>query len=291
MNSAKDNPSEDPQAALADYLDEMLGGSAIHPRRPGASQPVRQAPARKSREPARPLQWDEPPPRVLMPPIAPLPEPQPEAESKSAPKSDPKPRLERRQTVEAEVVRAAPIADSDEVRPAAATISAQSPQPDVQKESGRPAWAGEAFECLIFKVAGLQLAVPLVLLGAIHRLDGELTEIPGRPNWFMGLLPLAERNVRVVDTAAWVMAGRYPEGAIDNYRLVIRLDDSDWGLACDEVAQSFTLDPQDVKWRQTGGKRPWLAGTVIKHMCALLDVGSMAQLLARAEREHQLDLG
>jgi len=30
----------------------------------------------------------------------------------------------------------------------------------------RPEWAEKPFECLIFTVAGLQLAVPLVLLGA-----------------------------------------------------------------------------------------------------------------------------
>ena len=155
---------------------------------------------------------------------------------------------------------------------------------------GRPEWAGSAFECLIFRVAGLQLAVPLVLLGAIHRIERELTEVPGRPRWYMGMLPAGERNIRVVDTAAWVMADRYPAKARDNYRFVIRLDESDWGLACDDVAQSFTLDPADVKWRQSGGRRPWLAGTVIKQMCALIDVGPWLSLLARAEREHRLDL-
>ena len=282
MTSAKDNPSEDPQAALADYLDEMLGGAAS-PRRTKVPQSVRQAPARKSQGAARAVQWDEPRPRVLMPPIAPVPEARSDTQ--------PQPRPNRQATVEPTAARTTPVAEDKKTETVAIQPAAPDPATGAQKAPGRPAWAEEAFECLIFKVAGLQLAVPLVLLGAIHRLEGELTEIPGRPNWFMGLLPLAERNVRVVDTAAWVMAGRYPEGAVDNYRLVIRLDDSDWGLACDEVAQSFTLDPKDVKWRQMGGKRPWLAGTVIKHMCALLDVGNMAQLLARAEREHQLDMG
>ncbi|BES71947.1 chemotaxis protein CheW [Marinobacter nanhaiticus D15-8W] len=163
------------------------------------------------------------------------------------------------------------------------------PEPEPQAQ-GLPDWAGHAFECLIFKVAGLQLAVPLVLLGAIHRVESELHEIPGRPPWFMGMLSSSERNLRVVDTAEWVMAGRVPQGAREGYKFVIRLDQSDWGLACDEVAQSFTLSPDDVRWRSERSRRPWLAGTVVGHMCALLDVSAMTRLLSRAEKEHRLDL-
>ncbi|MBY6031750.1 chemotaxis protein CheW [Marinobacter daepoensis] len=154
----------------------------------------------------------------------------------------------------------------------------------------RPDWSGEPFECLIFTVAGLQLAVPLVLLGAVHRIEEEIRSLPGSPRWYMGIRPDRDHNLRVVDTAEWIMAGRVPEGVRDNYRFVIRLDNSEWGLACDEVAQSFTLKPEEVKWRTARSKRPWLAGTVVDHMCALIDVRTMAHLLARAEQEHHLDL-
>ncbi|MEQ5834375.1 chemotaxis protein CheW [Marinobacter sp. NFXS9] len=192
------------------------------------------------------------------------------------------------QQVEARAVateRAAPPTPEVIAEPADAA------QPDTQPApQGRPAWADQAFECLIFRVAGLQLAVPLVLLGAIHRMDTDLHPIPGRPRWFMGMMPSGGHNLRVVDTAEWVMSGRVPEGARDGYQFVIRLDDSEWGLACDEVAQSFTLRPDDVRWRSERSRRPWLAGTVVDHMCALLDVGAMTQLLSRAEREQKLDL-
>tara|TARA_Y100001960_G_scaffold27984_1_gene24523 strand:- start:3958 stop:4281 length:324 start_codon:yes stop_codon:yes gene_type:complete len=106
----------------------------------------------------------------------------------------------------------------------------------------------------------------------------------------MGIRPDRDHNLRVVDTAEWIMAGRVPAGARDNYRFVIRLDDSEWGLACDDVAQSFTLRPDEVRWRTARSKRPWLAGTVVDHMCALIDVRTMAHLLVRAEREHHLDM-
>lgn len=164
------------------------------------------------------------------------------------------------------------------------------PKPAPEMPALRPEWSERPFECLIFTVAGLQLAVPLVLLGAIHRIEEDIRPIPGSPRWYMGIRSNSHQNLRVVDTAEWIMAGRVPAGARDNYRFVIRLDNSEWGLACDDVAQSFTLSPGDVRWRTARSKRPWLAGTVIEQMCALVDVRTMADLLVRAEWEHHLDL-
>ncbi|WP_323752108.1 chemotaxis protein CheW [Marinobacter sp.] len=174
---------------------------------------------------------------------------------------------------------------------------APTPAPDVEKTDpvpnepqARPDWSAKPFECLIFTVAGLQLAVPLVLLGAIHKIEDEIRSLPGSPNWYMGIRPGSDYNLRVVDSAQWIMAGRVPENARDNYRFIIRLDDSRWGLACDSVGESFTLDPEQVRWRTARSQRPWLAGTVIDHMCALIDVRAMSELLMRAEREQRLDL-
>ena len=165
------------------------------------------------------------------------------------------------------------------------------PEPDLQPEpikhwltKGKPEWAQGRFECLIFTVAGLKLAVPLVSLGAIHTMDKELTPLVGGPPWFLGLLSIGERNVRVVDSAQWIMPERHTERVKDNYKFVIRLNDSEWGMACDSVAQSFTLSPEEVRWRTDRGKRPWLAGTVIEHMCALMDVAAVSWLLDDAEK-------
>ena len=308
MTSRKQDESADPRSALTDYLDELLHAGTSQASEPGgASESVPMAPAVSKRleteaqkRPQR--QWDEPRPRVMMAPLtaAPADKPKPAPRRvETPPKKETVSPVETRIKPELKKATEAPVAKPEKSAETVTRKYTDTPpkrqpvQPEKAEPAqpqGRPDWAGERFECLIFKVAGLQLAVPLVLLGAIHRLEGDLTAIPGRPDWYLGMLPIGDRNVRVVDTAAWVMAGRYPQGAADNYRLVIRLDDSDWGLACDEVAQSFTLNPEDVKWRQVGGKRPWLAGTVVKHMCALIDVGAMARLLARAEREHRLEL-
>jgi purine-binding chemotaxis protein CheW len=146
---------------------------------------------------------------------------------------------------------------------------------------GRPSWAAEPFECLLFDVAGLTLAVPLVCLGSIYSLAGhELTPLFGQPDWFLGILPSQAGNLKVLDTARWVMPDRYRDDFRQGLQYVISVQGYEWGLAVHQVSRSLRLDPNEIKWRSHRGQRPWLAGTVIEHMCALLDVAALAELIA-----------
>lgn len=154
------------------------------------------------------------------------------------------------------------------------------PQPP-KTVDGRPEWASEPFECLLFDVAGLTLAVPLVCLGSIYNLAGqELTPLFGQPEWFLGILPCQAGNLKVLDTARWVMPERYRDDFRDGLQYVISVQGYEWGLAVHQVSRSLRLDPSEIKWRSQRGQRPWLAGTVIEHMCALLDVAELAELIA-----------
>jgi purine-binding chemotaxis protein CheW len=167
----------------------------------------------------------------------------------------------------------APISVSVEEQ-AVATAAPAAPAPWLA--NGRPAWAQRPFECLLFRVGGLGLAAPLAELGSIYKLDpAALTTIFGQAPWFMGLLPVKGYNVRTIDGAQVVMPERYTPDLREQYRFVITLHGSDWGLAVDAVADSIILQPDDVRWRSQRGKRPWLAGTVVDRMCALLDVAQL----------------
>lgn len=159
--------------------------------------------------------------------------------------------------------------------------------PSAWLPNGRPQWAQVPFECLIFKVGGLQLAAPLVELGSIYPLENTdaLTEIFGQKQWFMGLLPVKEYNVRTMDTALVVMPERYDAAMRDNYRYVVSLFGSDWGLAADAVVGTTLLDPAAVRWRGERSKRPWLAGTLIDQMCALFDIAQLAWLFHNQDRK------
>lgn len=153
--------------------------------------------------------------------------------------------------------------------------------------NGLPQWAQERFDVLLFNVAGLTLAVPLIALGQIYPLTDELTPLFGQADWFMGLQPTSMGKIRTVNTARFVMPEKYNESFLDNTKYVMSLNGVLWGLALDSVNQPMRLDPDQVKWRKDRTKRPWLAGTVKDHMCALLDVPRIAQLLLDADRNHK----
>ncbi|NQD95671.1 CheW domain-containing protein, partial [Pseudomonas sp. CrR25] len=176
--------------------------------------------------------------------------------------------------VEARPVLIEPLAEVH--RPAV-----QSAPPAQLQLEGRPEWAQGPFECLLFDVAGLTLAVPLVCLGSIYPLAGqELTPLFGQPDWFLGILPCQAGNLKVLDTARWVMPDRYRDDFRQGLQYVISVQGYEWGLAVHQVSRSIRLQPDEIKWRSQRSQRPWLAGTVIEHMCALLDVAALAELIA-----------
>lgn len=177
-----------------------------------------------------------------------------------------------------------------EVQPAAEVTTESMEEVSVEPldtwlENGRPAWAQERFDCLMFVVDGLRLAVPLLLLGNIHPLDRPLTPLFDQPKWFLGLLSLAqERTIRVVDTAKLVMPERYrPESAKD-LGYAVGVHDSDWAFGCHQIEGSISLTPEQVKWRTSRTSRPWLAGTVIDEMCALVDLHAFSRTLETGQR-------
>lgn len=151
-------------------------------------------------------------------------------------------------------------------------------------DNGRPTWAQQRFDVLLFKVSGLTLAVPLISLGQIQPLNDELTPLFGQADWFMGLLPTPAGKIRTVNTAKFVMPERYDENFVLTAQYVVSINGVPWGLAVDSVEQPITLSPEDVKWRSERSRRPWLAGTVKEHMCALLDIPRVGQLLMEADR-------
>ncbi len=150
-------------------------------------------------------------------------------------------------------------------------------------QQAHPEWAHSRFECLLFKVAGLKLAVPLVTLGAIHQIDKKLISLPGQPDWFMGILQTNTSNIKVMDTAFCVMPEKYQASYREGINYVITIHGFEWGITCHEILTSITLEPGDVKWRSNRGKRPWLAGTVIDQMCVLVDTAGLYQVIEQAE--------
>lgn len=144
----------------------------------------------------------------------------------------------------------------------------------------KPVIPEKEFQVLLFEVAGMTLAVPLTELGGIHQLES-INPLFGKPNWFKGVLIHRDEKYNVVDTAKWVMPQNSVEKLAETikYQYLIVLGDSGWGLSCERLINTETLLPDEVKWRNVEGSRPWLSGMVKKRMCALVNVQQMINML------------
>ncbi|WP_086738252.1 chemotaxis protein CheW, partial [Vibrio celticus] len=137
----------------------------------------------------------------------------------------------------------------------------------------------EDFQVLYFDVNGVTFAVPLDELGGIHRLE-EVNHIIGKPTWYLGLQTNRDSQLDVVDTAKWVMSEKLSGDEYkENYQYIVMLGESLWGLAGTELKGTELLNTDKVRWRETAGKRPWLAGMVKEKMCALIHVEALIAML------------
>jgi len=176
------------------------------------------------------------------------------------------------------------------------SVSASTITPETLPELPRvPEWGAEKFQVMLFKVSGLALAVPLVELNGVQEWFPEaITPMPGHAPWYLGLIQYRDKQVAVIDTARFVM----PEDRQDmltediNERLnrIVYIGDAAWGLACDEVAEVITIEPEQVRWRSSRTSRRWLAGTVIEQMCALIDPPVFAEMLAEGMGSEDIGL-
>ena len=158
-------------------------------------------------------------------------------------------------------------------------------------ENGRPNWAQEVFDILLIDVNGLKLALPLVALGHIEAIEEDLTPLFGQSKWFLGLQKTAFGNIKTIDTAEYVMPEKGSKDSAHNYQFVVSISGMNWGLAVDSIDQPITIDPESIRWRANRSNRPWMAGTVKDHMCVLLDIPSMGDILQKEDQNHRNPTG
>ncbi len=144
--------------------------------------------------------------------------------------------------------------------------------------------SSQGIDCLIFKVAGLKLAIPLPLLGGVFNVTDKVTPLFGQASWSLGVWQGEMGKLTIIDSAQLIMPERGLSLGDTGYDFFIQLDRSPWALACQEICDTVTLVHDSIKWRGETSKRPWLAGTVISEMCALIDVPGLMQLLTENVR-------
>ncbi len=141
-----------------------------------------------------------------------------------------------------------------------------------------PDYAQDAFSALFFKVGNLVLAAPLTDLARTMKFEAKVTKIPQQPVWFMGLLPDKNTQIGILNMA-YLVQGKsraaqrsYAHKPLQN--VIVTLD-GNWGLACDEVLTITKVQPDKVRWRTDKQKKPWLVGTIIDELVAIVDINAL----------------
>lgn len=141
-----------------------------------------------------------------------------------------------------------------------------------------PEWAQHEFQALFFKVDQLILATPLIELSKTIKIDKEPTKISGQPSWFMGLLDVQGQRVGILDMGQLLLGktkGQQRDLKTKPFKRILITLDGKWGLACDEILSIGKLEPQNIRWRSMRKKRPWLVGTVIDELTAVINVNEL----------------
>jgi len=147
-----------------------------------------------------------------------------------------------------------------------------------------PSWAEETFHCLMFKVNGITLSIPLASLQTIIEWNEEPSVMPGQPKWHLGVMLSRDAKVGIIDTAKIIMPERlssraHGERQTGGYILVV--GDGRWGLACDSIVSTELFSKDMIRWRTGRGKRPWLAGTAKDQLCAVLDIAALLGMITK----------
>jgi len=140
-------------------------------------------------------------------------------------------------------------------------------------------WRESPFQTLLFDIQGLQLAIPLhELNGILTWPEKPLTKMPGKASWHIGLYSQEHQHTQVINTGDIILPDNYNNTDSES-GFIILIDDGRWGLACNKVNEVVTLSPDEIRWRQEPGNRPWLAGTVLEKMCSILNIEALVKIL------------
>src|SRR5699024_6783583 len=128
----------------------------------------------------------------------------------------------------------------------------------------------------LFEVAGLTLAIPQARFESEIAVPEIMTPPLGH-DW-RRIAETPSGPLIVVDTAALILDQHDRGFPDDRVTRLIVLDSGNWALAAHGpgVREPIALD--QVHWRSTSGRRPWLAGTHSARGCALLDLDEIGRM-------------
>ena len=166
-------------------------------------------------------------------------------------------------------------ADAQQAEPERGRQSVEAvPSAAVSAELGFP------LQCLMFRVGGHLLSVPLIQLSSVVNWSDTLTRLPQSPEWLLGLIKVRETKLRVVDSGKLLDIGATSTQSPEH---LLVLGDSAWAITCDHLEQVVSLEAEDIQWKR-GGDRALLLGTIRDSLSTLINpAGIAAELDSRGQ--------
>jgi purine-binding chemotaxis protein CheW len=130
-----------------------------------------------------------------------------------------------------------------------------------------PAWAGQRFRALAFRIGEQRFAMPLVLMARVALMPDRLNRMPAQPDWHLGVARLNGVPVVVAELGRLFDA----EFRCANPRYLLMVGDGRTAVICDLIEDPLTVESDQVRWRAPKGHREWMAGVLIQELCMLLD--------------------
>lgn len=130
-------------------------------------------------------------------------------------------------------------------------------------------------QCLMFRVGGHLLSIPLIQLSSVVNWNQAITRLPESPDWLLGLVKHRDLNLRIVDSR--LLLNIKHEGNQQPEHLLV-LDDGGWAITCDHLEQVVNLDYEEIQWRPADAGQLVL-GTIRKSLSTLLNPPGITRLL------------
>lgn len=144
-------------------------------------------------------------------------------------------------------------------------ILASEPEPEFESDSLEP----DLFplQCLMFRVAGILLSVPLIRMKSVVPWIDNLTILPQSPAWMLGVFKYQDHNVRVVDST---QVFHIKPGPVCVPGHVLVLGNEELAITCDKLENVVTLEYSDIQWNQRQNNS-MIFGTIRQSLANLLN--------------------
>ncbi|MBU2964796.1 chemotaxis protein CheW, partial [Amphritea atlantica] len=132
----------------------------------------------------------------------------------------------------------------------------------------------EPLQCLLVKMYGVRLALPIKYLQGAHDISTMKLGLNHDADWILGSYDESGTLVRVIDTAMWTIPERYEPDQAD-YSELIKIKDAGWAITIDSMIGSQAIEEDSITWNNNPKARPWLLGTCMQHQCAVMNIPAL----------------